>query len=225
VRLSALWDGLLQIAGDFFWAEDCDICHRRLRWNEFAVCADCLNQSFAGILDDKYGLPVFFLGEHKDTLQQLIHELKYQERWRLGRMLAGKLAQELANHPDHESWDGVVAVPIYTFRKIKRGYNQADELARPLGNLLGIPYFGGILRRIRNTPSQVGKDRAHRLRNVRGAFCCTAPSRVRGRHIVLVDDVATTGATLSECANALEDAGAASVSCVVLSSAVLGSDT
>lgn len=225
MKLNQVWDALLQIAGDFFWAEDCDICHRRLRWNEFAVCGDCLEQSFAGTLEDKYGLPVFYLGEHKGTLSQLIHELKYQERWRLGGVLAGKLAHELAKHPGSSSWDGVAAVPIHTFRKIKRGYNQASEIARPLSQLLGIPYYGGILRRVRNTPSQVGKDRVHRLKNVKDAFCCTAPSRVYGKHIVLVDDVATTGATLGECAQTLVDAGAASVSCVVLSSAVLGSDT
>ncbi len=220
-----MWDGLLQIAGDFFWAEDCDICRQRLRWNEFAVCADCLDQSFSGVLVDKYGLPLFYLGEHQGALQHLIHELKYQARWRLGGVLAGKLARELASHPDHETWDGVAAVPIHIFRKIKRGYNQAGEIAHPLSRLLGIPYFGGILRRTRNTPSQVGKDRTHRLKNVKDAFCCTAPSRVHHKHIVLVDDVATTGATLGECAKALEDAGAASVSCVVLSSAVLGKDT
>jgi ComF family protein len=225
VRFGRWWDCFLQIAGDFFWAEDCDICRRRLRWNEFAVCADCLNQSFTGTLENKYGLPLFYLGEHEGALQHLIHELKYQERWRLGGVLAGKLAQELTHHPDHQSWDGVAAVPIHFFRKIKRGYNQAGEIAHPLSRFLGIPYFGGILRRIRNTPSQVGKDRAHRLKNVKDAFCCTAPSRVHGKHIVLVDDVATTGATLGECARALEDAGATSVSCVVLSSAVLGKDT
>jgi competence protein ComFC len=224
VKLGSLWDSLLQTAGDFFWAEDCDICHKRLRWFEFAICQSCLESAFSAILDDKYGLPVFYLGEHRGALQQLIHELKYQARWRLGGVLAGKLAQEAAKHPDYNSWDGVLAVPIHTFRRMKRGYNQADEIARPLSRQLGIPYFSGVLRRVHNTPSQVGKDRAHRLKNVRGAFCCTAPSRVNGRRLLLVDDVTTTGATLGECARALTDAGAASVSCITVASAVLGAD-
>jgi ComF family protein len=224
VKLSSCVNSMLQVVVDFFWAEDCKICRKRLHWSEFAICKSCLDLSFSATLEDKYGLPVFFLGEHKGTLQQLIHELKYQARWRLGGVLAIKLAQEAAKHQEFGSWNGVLAVPIHAFRKIKRGYNQADEIARPLSRLLGIPYYGGVLRRVRNTPSQVGKDRAHRLKNVKDAFYCTAPSRVQGRHLLLVDDVTTTGATLAECVRALKNAGADSVSCVALASAVLGAD-
>ena len=92
----------------------------------------------------------------------------------------------------------------------ERGYNQALELAKPLARALGIPLDRDLLTRTRATPAQTGLDAAARRRNLRGAFSLTA-TRTLPEHVVLLDDVMTTGATLRECAQALRRAGAARV--------------
>ena len=107
-------------------------------------------------------------------------------------------------------------VPIAFLRKMKRGYDQGDLLAEALGNELNVPAVK-TLRKIRNTPPQSGiKDVARRRANVLGAYRCVDAEAVRGKRVLLLDDVLTTGATASECARVLLTAGAKEVFCATL---------
>lgn len=106
--------------------------------------------------------------------------------------------------------DLLVPVPISRTRQRQRGYNQAAMLARALAENVAIPFYPQALHRVRSTPSQVGLDRNARRENVRGAFVAD-PRWVRGKRVVVVDDVCTSGATLEACAAALYQAGAVSV--------------
>jgi len=99
----------------------------------------------------------------------------------------------------------IIPVPLHRSRLRKRGYNQALELARPLGRRLGIPVRHDVLRRARVTGAQTDLDAAGRASNVRGAFAVDRPTRAR--HVALLDDVMTTGATLSEAATTLVASG------------------
>jgi len=112
----------------------------------------------------------------------------------------------------------IVAVPLHVSRLRARGYNQALELAKPLARALGIPLDRDLLVRLRATPAQTGLDAAARRRNLRGAFA-VAKGRALPHHVVLVDDVMTTGATLRECARTLRRAGVARVDAWVLARA------
>jgi ComF family protein len=114
--------------------------------------------------------------------------------------------------------DVIVPVPLHPRRTRERGYNQSELLARHLGELVGVPVDGRVLRRVRHTDQQAHLGAAERKINVRGAFDATC-ERSSGKHIVLVDDVFTTGATLGECATALLNAGAQGVSAVTLARA------
>jgi ComF family protein len=111
--------------------------------------------------------------------------------------------------------DVVVPVPLYWWRRWRRGYNQSEAVARPLAVRLGLPCDPSCLRRVRNTPDQKGQSRAARLDNVRDAFRARGRAAA-GRTILLVDDVLTTGSTASEAARALRRAGAARVVVAVL---------
>jgi len=104
----------------------------------------------------------------------------------------------------------VVPVPLHWWRAWKRGFNQAELLARPLAQQLGLEVHDDFLRRIRNTKPQTKLKGDERRKNVVGAFAVPKASvpEVKGRDILLVDDVCTTGATLNACANALKRAGA-----------------
>jgi ComF family protein len=130
----------------------------------------------------------------------------------LGRLLAPSLRAALAARPDSL----LVPVPLHPRRLRRRGYNQAALLAaQAQGGPL--PPASRALRRLRPTRSQAGLDRHQRLENLRGAFAAT--SAVRGRSVLLVDDVMTTGATARACSEALLEAGAAEVRVLVLARA------
>jgi ComF family protein len=104
----------------------------------------------------------------------------------------------------------LVSVPIHWSRRWERGFNQSDLLAEALGRHLKLPVLPA-LQRVRKTPPQVGLEATDRRRNLRGGFSVLTPAAVKGRRIVLLDDVRTTGSTLSECGLALRAAGAAAV--------------
>lgn len=148
-------------------------------------------------------------------LAHAIHRAKYGESPLVARRLGGLLVAGLgASLP---SVDVVVPAPLHRGRLAARGFNQAVELARALR----MPLAPSAIRRVRDTPSQVGLGRAQREANVRSAF---APSRARvldGLRVLVVDDVVTTGATLTEVANAVRAAGAREVRLVALARAPL----
>jgi ComF family protein len=111
--------------------------------------------------------------------------------------------------------DVIVPIPLHRSRLRSRGYNQAELLAGPVGARLEVPVRTNLLRRVVDSPSQAGaKDEAERARRVRGIF--TADAGVAGQHILLIDDVATTGSTINSAASTLLDAGAWGVSALVL---------
>ena len=115
--------------------------------------------------------------------------------------------------------DILVPVPLHKKRRRKRGFNQAEVLAREFSRLTGIPVEAGSLRRIVSVPPQTTLRREARRANVRDAFKIRRPGRVEGKVIVLVDDVFTTGSTIGECARMLKKAGAAEVRAVTIAQA------
>jgi competence protein ComFC len=141
-------------------------------------------------------------------LRNAIHRLKYKKDIALGDALSQPLSQMVCQY----QWpiDLIVAVPLSEQRYQDRGYNQASFLARPMALNQGIAYSSNALLRVRNTQSQVGLSIQQRKNNVIGAFQAN-PSIVRGRKILVVDDVATTGSTINACAMALISAGAQEV--------------
>ena len=145
---------------------------------------------------------------YEGPLEKAIHRFKY-EGWRaLAPALADLVADRLA--PAMPPDAVLVAVPLHRRRHLARGYNQSELLAAVLRRRLGLAPPPGRLARLRDTPPQVGLDRLHRQANVADAFAWLGPP-LAGRSVVVVDDVATTGATLEACAAALGGAGSGSV--------------
>ncbi len=143
-------------------------------------------------------------GIFEGHLRTAIHALKYKGNLGLGEMLAKGLARTLRSM--NWSVDGIVPVPLSRARYQERGYNQAALLAQPLAFAEQIPYLPQALERVRETASQVGLKIDERRRNVAGAFV-TKTNEIYGKTILLVDDVATTGATLDACAESLRIGG------------------
>lgn len=160
-------------------------------------------------------------GIFQGPLREAIHRLKYQKDIALGEALSYPLLQLL----DQLHWpiDLIVPVPLSKERLQARGYNQAGLLAYPLALARRIPYDAHALTRVRKTRSQVGLSVEERLQNVAGAFQSTS-SRVKDKTLLVIDDVATTGATLQACARALLHSGARQVYGLTLARALSVAD-
>lgn len=155
-------------------------------------------------------------GYFEGPLRDAVHRLKFSNERYLARPLAGLMASTWRYSPLPAEL--LLPVPLYPDRLAERGYNQSALLAREAGRLLGLPILESSLRRVRDTPPQMGLPRAQRLVNLEGAFVCSEDG-VRGRRVCLVDDVTTTGATLGACAAALREVGAKAVYALVLAKA------
>src|SRR5262249_11720195 len=133
----------------------------------------------------------------------LILQFKHGDRTELAGLFAGWIARSAVDLLGEA--DAVVPVPLHPLRLLRRRYNQAAEIARPLARRAGLEYLPDVLVRARRTDSQGGKSGSGRRRNVAGAFQ-VPPARakqVKGRRVLLIDDVMTTGATAEACAKAL----------------------
>jgi len=163
-------------------------------------CADCLE-------DPPCFQAAFTPYAYEAPLSSLIQALKYKRQTRLAPFLAELLFQKLGGIRA----DVLVAVPLHPARLRAREFNQSLLLAKALSHLTGWPLDVDHLRRTRNTASQVGLSKQARKDNIQKAFAVSRPSAFKGRRLLLLDDVYTTGATLREGARALMLAGAKSV--------------
>ncbi|HEV3263745.1 MAG TPA: ComF family protein [Gemmataceae bacterium] len=159
---------------------------------------------------------VLRFGPYEGLLRELVLRLKHHSGEALGEGL-GRLWAEHAQVSLRGVGAGVVIpVPLHWWRRWCRGYNQSEVLAHALADGLGLPCRPRFLRRIRNTPEQTRQTPSGRRDNVRGAFRVRRGTDLRGRSVLLVDDVLTTGSTCSEAAGVLRVAGAARVTVAVL---------
>jgi ComF family protein len=148
-----------------------------------------------------------------ETVKAVMHQMKYRAKKRFARYCGARLAGMVPSEL-FASVDAMVAVPLHPARRKKRGYNQSLLFARGISlSRPGLPVLEGVLVRVRDTRSQTKLDREQRLKNMKGAFAVTRGEveSIRGKHLLLVDDVITTGATTTAAAQALLDAGCASV--------------
>jgi len=136
-------------------------------------------------------------------LQHLVHGLKYRNKKETGYYLGRRFAASLQKTHWASTIDIIIPVPLHKAKKAKRGYNQSMLIGEGMSEILHIPVSEHILLRVRDTESQTHKTRAERVSNMADAFIINEKARLKGKHILLCDDVLTTGATLEACALAL----------------------
>ena len=155
------------------------------------------------------------LGAYEAPLSRMIRGLKFAGSHATGRHLAGLLARKVRSTVELADIEVVQPVPLHWLRRLRRGYDQSVVIARTLAKELALPISEDLVR-VRNTRPQAFLTRTRRIENMRNAFSAPRPRAVAGRHVLLVDDVTTTGATASEATRALLAAGARRVSLAVL---------
>ena len=146
----------------------------------------------------------------------IVHALKYDGWWRVADGMGERMARLAWPRDVVEERAALVPVPLAASRQRQRGYNQSERVARALASCWGVPVRTDVLERCRDTTSQTRLAPEERIRNVLGAFRATGSARkqLSGAHVVLVDDVVTTAATLNACAAALHERGIRIVSYV-----------
>jgi ComF family protein len=195
----------------------CPVCGAVLLRKERIICTGCLYELprtrylsysenpvarlFWGRINVENATALFRY-KKGSRFQQLIHELKYRERQDIGREMGRLLGIELAGSP-FSSADLILPVPLHRKKYRQRGYNQCHPIAEGLSESLGIPWHSGHLIRLSTSLTQTDRSRIDRWSNVDGIFEVKDPGKLRGKHILLVDDVVTTGATLDACATAI----------------------
>jgi len=147
----------------------------------------------------------------QNVVREVIHRYKYQRALWFEPFLADLFLREASPALRGQNWDFIVPVPLYSVKYREREFNQAERLALHLSTATGIPLKPRLLRRIRPTMTQTLLTRQQRAANMRGAFATRPGVRLDGERVVLVDDVFTTGATTSACAQVLRAAGAGDV--------------
>ncbi|HZP23690.1 MAG TPA: ComF family protein [Terriglobales bacterium] len=204
-------------------APQCLVCGDRLMSAQLlmgdGLCVNCRQRR------PEFERAVSF-AEYRDGLRRLIHLLKYESvmpvQAPLGRMLAEAVAELL---PTSDGKVVLLPVPLHRSRRRSRGFNQAELIAKAaVKRLPALDFAPGVLVRQRETISQVGLSREERIENMRGAFRVADAGRVKGRTVIVVDDVMTTGTTLSECARVLKRAGAENVWAATVARAFHGAD-
>ena len=226
------------IALNFLLPPRCVLCG--LPSGSICICTQCRDElPWAGPACQQCGLP---LGSQIDEIcgaciqkpppftrtvyplvytfpvDRMVQSFKFKRQLAAGRVLS-HLMCEFVNAGGLGSPDMLIPVPLHHFRLIQRGFNQACELGAYASRVLEIPLQSTALRRHRNTRAQSGLTRKQRRKNVRGAFYWHSLTKP-GRHVALIDDVMTTGTTVSECANVLKKAGAKRVDIWVAARAI-----
>lgn len=186
----------------------CTACYYHLPLTDFHL--DDKNetaQQLWGKLDFVQAVSMLYLSK-SSRVEKLMHRLKYQNQPEIGVYLGKMYAQKLSAIGFFETIDLIAPIPIHRSKLRKRGYNQASQFAKGLSEATKVPWGEQTLLRTVASVSQTQKSRLERYDNVEGVFSVNELHAVSGKHILLVDDVLTTGATISVAGNALIDAGA-----------------
>lgn len=139
-----------------------------------------------------------------DNYRHLVYAVKYHSRKELGVYLGRMLGNRMQGKTDA---DCIVPVPLHPKREKSRGFNQSRQIAQGVAEVLGIEILDNVLIRVRDNKSQTGKNVEERRKNVENIFRLEHPERIKGRHVLLIDDVVTTGATIRSCLRAMSEAG------------------
>lgn len=211
--------GILTDIREFFFPRICLGCGKRLMKEERGMCITCMSDLPFTCLDGKLGnameqvfwgrFPVerasaLFYYAKEGNVARILYAMKYHGQRHLCIDMGRMMARELEHTSFFDNIDYLLPVPLSKARLRKRGYNQSEMLAQGISFKTGIPIFKNGLRRTFNNPTQTHKSQLDRWDNVDHLFqLLPATSALQGKHVLLIDDVLTTGATLTACADAL----------------------
>jgi len=203
---------------DLMFPNLCVVCGNNLQKNEHQLCLSCLvdiprtnyhlieenpiEKRFWGKVPVCRATSYFFF-QKGSSFQKLLHLLKYKGNKEIGELMGKYAAIDLIDAPDFASVDLIIPVPLHPQKYKSRGYNQSEWIGKGISLILNKPQDTSTLQRVRENPSQTRKSVYERFENTEGIFELSNNSLLVGKHVLLVDDVLTTGSTLEACIRAL----------------------
>ena len=226
----------LNAAADVVMPRVCPVCQQALDSDEHWLCRQCLaalprtryeevefntmEQHFAGKVPIERATAYFFY-EKGSPYASILHDIKYHGTPAMGRWLTARAVRDMQASRFFDGIDAVTAVPLHRSKLAHRGYNQSEYLARGIAEALHIPYIEA-LKAVRPHSTQTHKGAMERWQNIQGNYALKDNAdRLAGKHILLVDDVITTGSTLTVCATLLKSIPNVTVSLFTLAAARL----
>lgn len=221
-----LWSDI----SDFLLPRQCVMCGNRLTTYEKHLCTTCfmhlpttdyhkvahslLEKQFWGLFP--VGRAVAMFHHDGEQTRHILYDIKYWGHPELATYLASVYARELQESHFFEGVDAIIPLPLHWCRQMKRHYNQSHYIAQGIHQVTGLPIYKNVVKRTANNSSQTRKNAHERMENVRDIFCLKHPEAIAGKHLLLVDDVTTTGATLTSCAKELAKAPGVTISILTL---------
>ena len=212
----------LQNFSELLYPKLCGGCGNHLYENEEVVCVYCRaslplsgecdfeNNASEKLFWGKVSITAaasFLFFQKKSSTQHLLHQLKYQQKENIGEWLGEQFAYSLQSKGRFAAVEIIIPIPLHPSRIKFRGYNQCDAIARGMASVLQIPIVNGVLTRNVATQSQTKKNRFQRFENMNSVFSISEKANRLPNHVLLLDDVLTTGATLVSAAQVLQQAG------------------
>lgn len=218
-----------------FFPKICGACNTTLVKSEQHLCVNCrtalpftnfenikdnpLEKKFFGRVNIEFATAMLFFSQ-TETVQQILHNIKYNEQKELAIFIGKLFGNRLLNNANFKDITVIIPVPLHPKKEHLRGYNQSALFAEGMSEVLQIAVQDKNLIRTVNTTTQTQKNRLERVENVENAFTVKYPEQLKNKHILLLDDVLTTGATLEACAQTLiEQTGCkvtiATIACVL----------
>lgn len=209
----------------------CVVCNNLLTDDEKVLCQSCnlhlprtdlhlqkdneVEKLLWGKIDIERATSYFYYTKGSGY-RQVLHQLKYEGRKDIAQAMGFMVGQELANDGFFQSIDLIIPIPLHRRKQRSRGYNQSQEIGKGISRATGIRMETTCVVRLRNTTSQTNKSTYERWENVSGIFVLRHPERLENQHILLLDDVMTTGATITACADALKSVPGIRISVLTL---------
>jgi ComF family protein len=202
-----------------FYPDICLCCKDQLTTNEQLVCLECrhdlpvtnftfeanniVEKIFYGRANVEEVTSLFYFLK-KGKVQELIHQLKYKNQQKVGAFIGDWLGEILLNSKRFKTIDCIIPVPLHKKKQQLRGYNQVSTFGQSLSQKLNIPFYQDILLKTSATKTQTKKLRLDRWKNSEHKFVVNTKNVIENKHILLIDDIITTGATLEACINAFK---------------------
>ena len=224
----SFWSRLL----DLISPRLCVVCGNRLTVTEETLCSKCylhlprtdfdhdlyenvMAKLFWGQIAIEKATALFYYEPHAETAN-ILYELKYKNHPEIGVVMGRMMAKELMRSGMFEGIDAIVPVPLARKRERERGYNQSLELAKGVSEVTGLPIYNKVVKRTKFMGSQTQRGRWERNENVEHVFELVDGDSINGKHLLLIDDVVTTGATIIACAQEMQKASDVKISVLAL---------
>ena len=203
-----------------FFPEQCVICEKTLSDGEYLVCVFCrhdlpltnfcfeknniVETSFYGRVSLQAATSLFYFYK-KGNVQKLIHELKYRDNEEIGNFIGNWLGDNMVQSKRFDEVDCIIPVPLHSKKLRQRGYNQVTKFGKSLSEKLQIPFMDDVLLRKTYAKTQTIKQKEERIQSIEGIFGLSDKNKIQNKHVLLIDDIITTGATIEACCLALKE--------------------